>query len=358
MTDVQSTELLPFSVSVVVPVYRSEATLGELTARIDAVLKPLVPSYEIILVNDGSADNSWQVIIGLARQNPAIRGLNLMHNYGQHQALLAAIQRAQYEIIVTLDDDLQHPPEEIPKLLKKISEGYDIVYGKPEHRNHSSWRNLSSKLLKAVVKIVLGSEMGSHSSSFRAFRSILRRGFENFTDAQLSIEVLLSWSAGRVTHIPVEHHARRVGKSGYTLKKLLLLSFNILTGYSTVPLRIASGLGLATSLVGLAMFFYVVIKRLTQTDYVPGFAFLASEIALFAGLQLFAIGVIGEYVARLHFRTMGKPPYVIREEVGHDPFIMARPPYPTRPKVKSNGLPEAQPSYAARPEAGSDVLSE
>ncbi len=308
---------MPFtSISVVIPVYNSEPTLVELTDRIHAVLVSRVQVFEIILVNDGSQDGSWDVILELVGRNPAIRGINLMRNYGQHNALLAGIERARYEVIVTLDDDLQHPPEELPKLLTKLEEGYDLVYGKPLLRNHSLWRNFSSKVLKTALKVVLGAEMASHSSPFRAFRTVLRRGFANFADAQLSVDVLLSWSAERITHLPVEHCVRCAGRSGYTLAKLMFLAFNMLTGYSTLPLRIASSVGLGTSLVGLGMFFYVIIRRLLQTDPVPGFAWLAAEIALFAGMQLFAIGVIGEYMARLHFRTMGKPPYVVREEVG------------------------------------------
>ena len=311
------TDLAISSVSVVVPVYNSQATLKELSDRIKAVLEPLVEYFEVIFVNDCSHDDSWKVITELVGQNSNIYGLNLMRNYGQHNALLAGIRKAEYEVIVTIDDDLQHPPEEIPKLLRKLNQGYDVVYGKPAQRSHSFWRNLSSKLLKTVLKIVLGAEMGYHSSAFRAFWSVMGRGFIHFADAQLSIDVLLSWSANRVTHILVDHHARSVGKSGYSLRKLFLLAFNMLTGYSILPLRIASGVGLMTSLFGLLMFFYVVIKRLLQTNYVPGFAFIASEVALFAGLQLFAVGVIGEYLARLHFRTMGKPPYVVREEIGN-----------------------------------------
>jgi glycosyltransferase involved in cell wall biosynthesis len=318
MTNADFSEQLPFSISVVVPVYNGAATLVELVQRIDRVLTPLVPSLEIILVNDGSHDRSWPAINQLARADSRVRGLNLMRNYGQHNALLAGIQQAQHLVIVTMDDDLQHPPEEVPKLLVKLEEGYDIVYGKPIHRSHDVRRNISSRLLKIILRVAMGAEIGTHSSAFRAFRSVLRGGFENFTGAYLSIDVLLSWSAARVTHVLVEHHPRREGRSGYTFSKLMLLAFSILTGYSTLPLRIASGLGLASSSVGLVMFAYVVIRRLVQTTYVPGFAFLASEIALFAGLQLFAIGVIGEYVAGLHFRTMGKPAYVIREQTDQE----------------------------------------
>jgi hypothetical protein len=166
------------------------------------------------------------------------------------------------------------------------------------------------------LKIILGTEMGTHSSAFRAFRTELRRGFATFAGAELSVDVLLSWGAARVTHVLVEHHPRRTGKSGYTIPRLMLLAFELLAGYSALPLRIASGMGLLTSGLGVVMFFYVVIRRLMQTEYTPGFAFLAAEIAFFAGMQMFAIGVIGEYIARLHFRTMGKPPYVIQDEIG------------------------------------------
>jgi undecaprenyl-phosphate 4-deoxy-4-formamido-L-arabinose transferase len=312
------TDLLPWSVSVVVAVHNSEATLVELSTRIMDALVPLVPQLEILYVNDGSSDRSWQVVTELAERHSEIRGLNLTRNYGQHNALLAGILRAQGKVTVTLDDDLQHPPEEIPRLLSKLNEGYDVVYGRPAERQHSIGRNLSSKALKAILKTMVGAEMAAHSSAFRAFRSVLRQGFEDFRGSHLSIDVLLSWSSGPVTHVPVEHHARAEGSSGYTLSKLLLLAFNMLTGYSTRPLRFASAVGLLTSLFGLLMFVYLVMRRLFQTAAVPGFAFLASEIALFAGMQMFAIGVIGEYLAQLHFRSMGKPPYVIREEVGSD----------------------------------------
>jgi glycosyltransferase involved in cell wall biosynthesis len=314
MSNIIRTESELKSVSVVVPVYNSEKTLPELAERLSNTLSSLGYPFEIILVNDGSMDRSWEVITDIIRERINILGLNLMRNYSQHNALLVGILKAKYEIIVTIDDDLQNPPEEIPRLILKLDEGYDIVFGTPALRRHKGWRNLSSRLLKTVLKVVLGAEMGKQSSAFRAFRSILRRGFDNFTDAQLSIDVLLSWSASRVANVPVGHYERKVGRSGYTFRKLFALAFNMLTGYSTIPLRIASVVGLSTSLFGLGMFFYVAIRRLLQTNYVPGFAFLASEIALFAGLQLFAIGVIGEYVARLHFRTMGKPPYVIRDE--------------------------------------------
>jgi undecaprenyl-phosphate 4-deoxy-4-formamido-L-arabinose transferase len=306
------------SVSVVVPVYNGAATLPELVSRVRTALAPVVLSVELILVNDGSKDNSWQVIESLARNEPAVLGLNLMHNYGQHNALLAGIMRASHPILVTIDDDLQHPPEEIPKLLASVGEGYDVVYGKPAKREHTAWRNLSSKIIKVSLRMALGADMAEKSSAFRAFRAELKRGFARFSDAQVSIDVLLSWTADRVACVDVDHHPRKQGRSGYSLRKLLGLTMSMVTGYSTLPLRLASGLGLLSAGFGLALFMYVVIKRLLQEAYVPGFTFIAAAIALFAGLQLFTMGVIGEYLARVHFRTMGKPAYVIREQTKYD----------------------------------------
>lgn len=148
MNNTESKTSLLYTVSVVVPVYNSEATMDELVARINDVLETAAGRFEIILVNDGSKDGSWEVISNLAGKMQHVRGVNLMHNYGQHNALLAGIQRAQYEIIVTIDDDLQNPPEEIPKLISRLNEGYDVVYGRPSQRSHSVWRNISSKILK------------------------------------------------------------------------------------------------------------------------------------------------------------------------------------------------------------------
>jgi glycosyltransferase involved in cell wall biosynthesis len=304
--------------SVVVPVYNGQKSLQELARRLAVVLPTLADDYELILVNDGSADTSWTEIQAVVRDRPWARGINLMRNYGQHNALLAGIQRARFDTIVTLDDDLQHPPEEVPKLIAKLREGWDVVYGRPEERSHDLWRNVASWLIKRVLKVVLGAQMAAHSSAFRAFDAKLCQGFTGFAGAELSIDVLLSWSARRVTHVLVAHHPRHAGKSGYTIAKLMKLAFELLTGYSALPLRLASAMGLSTAVVGIVMFFYVVIRRLLQTEYTPGFAFQAAEIALFAGMQLFAIGVIGEYIAKLHFRTMGKPPYVVEEEIGDD----------------------------------------
>ena len=306
------------SVSVVVPVFNGASTLQELVARLHCTLVSRTEAFEVVLVNDGSQDNSWEGIKRLADQDATVLGLNLMHNYGQHNALLAGILRSTGDIIVTMDDDLQHPPEEIPKLLEAIRQGQDVAYGKPLKREHKLWRNLSSRIIKGSLRVALGADMADKSSAFRAFRGDMKKGLVRFSDAQVSIDVLLSWTADRVACVAVEHHPRKQGRSGYGFRKLLRLTLSMVTGYSTLPLRLASGLGLLSAGFGLSLFAYVVVKRLLQEAYVPGFTFLAASIALFSGLQLFTMGVIGEYLARVHFRTMGKPPYVIREETRND----------------------------------------
>ncbi len=315
------TNLAMITVSVVVPVYNGQDSLDELCLRIQTVLTPLVQQFEIILVNDGSRDQSWQVITRQVSQYHNIRGVNLMRNYGQDNALLAGIQLAYYEIIVTLDDDLQHPPEEIPNLLAKLLEGYDIVYGKPAHKQHGTWRNVTSVLFYQVLNLVMGSTIGEHLSAFRAFRSVLRRGFERFTDTHLSIDALLAWNTQRITHILIKHEARKYGASGYTLKKLWHHAMSMLTGYSHLPVRLAISLGLLTTGLGLFLGILGLSLHFSHVMTISGSAFVILVITLFSGVQLCAIGILGEYLVRLHFRTMGQPAYVIRDEVAVNPSL-------------------------------------
>lgn len=300
------------SVSVVVPVYNSQATLNELTRRIQAVLEPLVECFEIIFVNDCSRDESWQEISRLAVEHYNVQGLNLMRNYGQHNALLAGIQRAQYEIVVTLDDDLQHPPEEIPKLLDKLAEGYDVVYGVPEHEQHGLLRDFASQITKLVLKNAMGAEIARNISAFRAFRTQIRDAFCIYRSPFISIDVLLTWGTTRFAALAVRHEPRRIGVSNYTIQKLILHALNMMTGFSTLPLRVAGLLGFTITLFGIGVLGYVIGRYLLQGSSVPGFPFLASIIVIFSGSQLLALGIIGEYLARMHFRTMERPPYTVR----------------------------------------------
>ena len=303
-------------VSVVVPVYRGQATVEELVARLEGVLAAGCPNYEILLVDDGSPDGSWAAIERLAATRPRVRGITLMRNYGQHNALLAGVRLAAGEVIVTMDDDLQNPPEEVPRLLARLAEGFDVVYGTPRAMQHGIWRNVASRLTKLVLQSMMGAETASRVSAFRAFRTQLRDGFERYRSPFVSLDVLLTWSTARFGHVEVLQEPRRAGESNYTFRMLARHALNMLTGFGTWPLRAASLVGFVFTIFGVGLLAYVVGRYFVEGSSVPGFPFLASVIAIFSGAQLFALGMIGEYVARIHFRTMDRPPYVVRRTTG------------------------------------------
>lgn len=304
------------NLSIVVPAYRSAVTLPILVERIDALWQQLElddDSRELIIVNDGSPDSTWQVICRLAEQYTWVRGIDLMRNYGQHNALLRGIRAARFEVIVTMDDDLQHPPEEIPRLLEKLQAGCDVVYGVPEHEQHGLGRDIASRVTKLVLQSTMGAEIASNISAFRAFRTQIRDAFANYESPSISIDVLLTWATTRFAMVKVRHNPRLHGTSNYTLRKLMTHAFNMLTGFSTIPLQLASLIGFVCTLFGMGVLAYVLGRYLISGSTVAGFPFLASVIAIMGGAQLFALGIIGEYLARMHFRTMGRPYSVVRD---------------------------------------------
>ena len=297
--------------SVVVPVYDAEATIGELVSRTEAVLKPMA-RLEIVLVNDGSRDRSAAVIAGLAASHADVTAIDLMRNYGQHNALLAGIRAARHDVVVTMDDDLQNPPEEIPKLLAKLAEGYDVVYGTPLVGQHGWLRDLASQITKLTLQNAMGADTARKISAFRAFRLELREAFATYRNPFVSIDVLLTWATTRFAALPVRHDPRRVGRSHYTVGRLVIHALNLMTGFTTWPLQVASLIGFGCTAFGLVLLAWILGRYVVEGGSVPGFPFLASAIAIFSGAQLFALGIIGEYVARIHFRTMDRPPYTIR----------------------------------------------
>ena len=268
-------------------------------------------SFELVLVEDGSPDETWNVIQELARQYSFIRGIRLMRNYGQHNALLCGIRAARGRIIVTLDDDLQNPPEEIPRLLSKLNEGYDVVYGTPKKEAHGILRDFASQLTKLVLQKSMGAATARSVSAYRAFRTGLRDAFAEYRGSFVSIDVLLTWGGARFTAIPVKNDPRTIGVSNYTLYKLISHALNMMTGFGTAPLQLASLLGFLFTLVGGATFLYVIGRYMVSGSPVQGFPFLASAIAIFSGVQLFALGIMGEYLARIHVRTTDRPSFAV-----------------------------------------------
>ncbi len=305
--------------SVVIPVYRSEATLRPLLARLDAVLELHASDSEVILVNDCSPDKSWDVIVELSKTHTRLRGINLMRNYGQHNALLAGIEEARGEIIVTMDDDLQTPPEEMPRLLEELALGYDLVYGTRAREQHGFVRNFCSTGIKWGLNKILGVGVATSITSYRAFRSQLRNAFNQRSGACVFIDALLCWGTTRISSVVVSHGSREDGKSGYNFFRLLAHTANMVTSFSSAPLRLAGVVGIGTTAIGTLLFIYVIATYFLTGRTVPGFTFLAGAMILFSGVQLFVLGIVGEYLARMHQRLMGTPAFVVRERLEFRP---------------------------------------
>lgn len=307
------------SVSIVIPVYNSAESIGLVVEELHQHLPMMAEAWEIVLVEDDSRDASWQRIVEMLPRYPRLRAFKLMRNYGQHNALLCGIRAARYPIIVTMDDDQQHPVEALPQMLAKLDEGYDVVYGSPEQERHGLLRDLASQMTKLVLQQAMGAETARNISAYRVFRTNLREAFAEYRGPHVNIDVLLTWGTKRFAMLRVAHRPRTLGQSNYTLSKLINHTFNMMTGFSTMPLQIASMLGFALTLFGAVLLFYIIVVRILIFGFeVPGFTFLASVISIFAGAQMFTLGIIGEYLARMHFRMMDKPPYVVRE-AQHEP---------------------------------------
>ena len=303
---------LPHGISIVVPVYNSHDTLENLIARLGPALEAVARPYEVVLVNDGSRDASWSVIETLAGRNDWVRGIDLMRNHGQENALLCGIRAATFDTIATIDDDLQNPPEEIGRLLAELETGYDVVYGTPEREQHGLWRDAASIVTKFVLQQAMGAKNARNVTAFKVFRTQLRQAFSQYRSPHVSIDVLLTWGTQRFSAITVRHDPRVMGQSNFTFRKLAHHAINMVTGFSVIPLQIASLIGFAFSIFGFAALAYVLLDFFFRGDPVPGFPFLAAIVAIFSGAQMFALGIIGEYLARIHLRSMERQPYTVR----------------------------------------------
>jgi undecaprenyl-phosphate 4-deoxy-4-formamido-L-arabinose transferase len=310
-------KLMP-GITAVIPVHRSAETLPLLLPRLTASLESIVSTHEIILVDDGSPDHSWMVISDAVRGDSRIRGIRLMRNFGQHNALLVGIRAARHRLIVTLDDDLQNPPEEIVRLVERLTNDVDVVYGAPASEQHSLWRSAASRVTKYALEEAMGAPAARSVSAFRIFRTELRQAFDRFQSPDISIDVLLTWATTRFASVSVRQEARTGGRSNYTLGRLIHHALNMMTGFTSRPLRIASMIGFLFTIFGFVVFVVVVARFLIGGDPVPGFPFLASIIAIFSGVQLLILGIMGEYLARMHFRLMERPTYVVAEFAGDE----------------------------------------
>ncbi len=295
--------------SVVIPVYRSAGTLEELLTRLHAAVGGLVPRYEIILVDDGSPDDSWKVLQGLgAHLLTNVIAVQLMRNFGQHNALMCGFKHAQGEVVITIDDDLQNPPEEIPVLYRALVESEaDLVYGRYVTKNHAKIRNLGSSMVNAFYKRVFHTNVTV--TSFRAMRRALVEGILAYDLNYTFIDGLAAWNTTRITAVDVRHEPRREGRSGYTPWRLVLLALNLFTNFSIVPLQVVSGIGFGAAVCGLGTGVYYLLQYVRHSILVPGYASTIIVILVLGGVQLLALGMMGEYLGRLHLNVNRKPQY-------------------------------------------------
>ncbi|HRZ87278.1 MAG TPA: glycosyltransferase [bacterium] len=299
-------------VSVVIPVYNEEGNLQELYTRLKQALDMMNKPYEIIFTNDGSKDKSIQILKRLAADDPSMVVIDLSRNFGQHAAVYAAFTRSQGEIVVTLDADLQNPPEEIPKLVHKIEEGFETVGGVRGERNDSMVRKGLSYMLNRVASRVVGVTVKDYGCMLRAYRRSLVDDMLQYEDLSVFIPALAASIANNAAEVIVDHSARTKGKSKYNFMKLLSLNFDLLTGFSLLPIQMLTVLGVLTSLCGILFGFFLLVRRLFVGPEVEGAFTLFAVLFVFVGLLFLALGMIGEYIGRIYLEVRHRPRFIIR----------------------------------------------
>lgn len=290
--------------------------------RLIPALTGVTDAFELLLIEDGSDDGSWRVIEAAAAHDARVRGVRLSRNYGQQNALLCGIRAARYDVILTMDDDLQHPVAAIGPLLAALVPDVDIVYGAFATARHGTMRVFGSRLTRLALAGAMGAQAARHVSALRVFRTRLRDGFADYRGPSVSIDVLLSWTTSRVAAVPVQHAPRLHGCSGYTAGALLRHALDLVTGFSIWPLQVASVIGFVFVVFGAAALLWVLVNYAVQGNAVPGFAFLASLVTIFSGAQLFALGIFGEYLARIHLRGSRRPAYLVRSVTGPERTVL------------------------------------
>jgi len=301
-------------ISVIIPVYNEAGNLRFLHERLTKVLPEMKRAYEIILVDDGSLDASPQVLKELASEDRHVKGIILSGNFGQHTAVCAGFEQAEGDIVVTLDADLQNPPEEIPKLVAKIEEGFDVVGGIRKERRDTLARRLISFITNRVASMVVGKEMRDCGCMLRAYRKRVVDEMLQLHYASVFIPTLTASLADQFIEIPVAHEVRHEGRSKYNLFRFMLIYFDLITGYSAIPIQLVSVLGFLTSLAGFLFGIFLLVRRLILgPDTSQGVFTLMAILFLFVGLLLLALGLIGEYISRIYLEVRGRPKFRIRE---------------------------------------------
>ncbi len=300
--------------SVVIPVFNEAESLQTLHTRLTRVMEALNEPYEIIFVDDGSSDSSFRIIKDLHDKDKNTRGIRFTRNFGQHPAIMAGFNVAAGDIVITLDADLQNPPEEIPKLLEKIDEGCEVVFGVFQQRKHNAFRRAGSWFSKRVLSRIVSADT-TNISCFRAIRACAVHQLTSLKEKNVFLSGMLCWTGYKVATVEVKHDARHVGKTKYSTFKLIARWTDMVVSFTDLPLRIAIFGGLLLGVFACALTLYYLIQYLIHGYGVPGFATIVILVTFFAGAQLFSLGILGEYIGRMSREVKNRPEYIIREIV-------------------------------------------
>ncbi|HPO17385.1 MAG TPA: glycosyltransferase [Candidatus Hydrogenedentes bacterium] len=299
-------------ISVVVPVYNEVSNLTALHDRITATLEPLKRSFEIVMVDDGSSDGSFALLKEIQARDPRLRIIRLSRNFGQTPAMYAGFSQVRGRIVISLDADLQNPPEEIPKLLEKIDEGYEMVQGWREERQDSPFRRIASKILNRTVSLAIGVRIRDLGCGLKAYRREVTDQMGRFVHHSRYVPAEMVWLSPNIAEVKVEHQERASGSSKYTLWKLLRLNFDMVASVTTFPIKFVGFLGLLLSIIGFGMGFLLLSKRVIYGNFNP-FLTVTALFFILCGIQVTALGLLCEYVSRIFIEVQSKPYYIISE---------------------------------------------
>lgn len=308
------------SVSVVVPVYRSADCLARLVSLITEALGAAERSHEIILVNDGSPDASWTRIAELSAQYATVVGVNLRRNFGQDNALMAGLQCARGDVVVIMDDDLQHDPRDVEQLVRRVDEGYDVCYARFPVKRQARWKNLGSLLNDRVANVVLGKPPAIYLSPYKAIAGDVVREIVKYDGPYPYVDGLLLRVTNNITQIEVEHHPRYAGKSNFSFYKSVSTWLKLATSFSLAPLRAATFLGFGFAGFGLVLAVVFAIRQLIGRAAPLGWASTITVVLVLGGVQLGCLGLIGEYLGRVFLHLNRRPQYVVKEACGTSPL--------------------------------------
>ena len=303
----------PVHVSVVVPACNEELNLAELLERVTAAVEPL-GTFEIIVVDDGSTDGTWPLLQEAAVRDPRVVAVRLQRNFGQHPAVTAGFARARGEVVVTLDADLQNPPEEIPKLVARLGDDCDVAAGWRKPRRDDWRRKVASRLLNRMVCRATGVPLHDYGCMLRAYKRRVIRLLLQCPELNRSTTGLVAWLGVRIVEVPVEHHLRARGRSRYGFWHLLHMSFDFLTGFSTGLLQTVSVGGIVISVLGFAAAVVLAVWRVMHGSGPMGLTTFVAILLFLAGVQVAVVGIVGEYVGRIYAQVQGRPHYVVAEE--------------------------------------------